>query len=268
MLRFHAIALVLLLLVSSAVAQQFDPVICYGGRSEFMRFVKQEMVYPPSALKARQQGTVYVLCIVNADGSTRDVSIFKGVSPAIDAEALRIFNKVLWEPAVQDGHNHPSEAMLEIPFDISRYKRWCKKRGYTKLEYPYGPASQSIKVYTRHELDTLPEPFLPPEASNLKDHMARNITYPAAAIRQSIQGKVTVSFVVEPNGNVSNIYAANYLGGGCTEEIQHILREVEWKPGMLNGQAVRTQLYFSFNFRLPESQPKRAAAAVPQSMGQ
>lgn len=268
MLRFHSSVLAMLLVAVSAAGQSFDPVVCYGGRSEFMRFVKQELVYPPKAMEERKQGTVYVYCIVNANGSTRDARIFKGVSPEVDAEAMRLFNKVLWEPAIQDGQNHDSEAILEIPFDISRYKRWCKKRGYTELQYPYGPPKSTNHVYSRHELDSLPQPLLPDSSMTLKQHIAKNIRYPQAAVRQSIEGVARVSFVVEPNGTVSNVYAANYLGGGCTEEVMTVLRNVRWYPGVQNGETVRTLLNVSFTFRLPEEQPARSAATVPHSMGQ
>lgn len=263
MLRYSCLLLLLLGAVS-AFAQQFDPVSCYGGRTEFMRFLKEEMVYPPAALEAGTQGTVIVFCVVTANGTTRDARIFKGISPELNKEALRIFDRVLWEPAIQDGANKASEVLLHIPFRIARYKRWCRRRGYVEPHFPHQPVSAEVRVLAVKDTDTPPKPELPEGLYSLSSYMASKVQYPPAAVKHNIEGTAKVSFVVEPSGNVSNLHAVHYLGGGCTEEVLRIIRSVNWQPGIRNNEAVRTQIRFSFRFKLPDSHSTKYGSAAPQ----
>ena len=264
MFRFLVI-ITLLLSTFSGVAQSYDPASCYGGRVEFMRFLKEEMVYPAKALEQGRQGVVTMFCIVNANGTTRDIRVFKGVSPEIDAEATRIFKKVLWEAAIQDGVNRASEVILDIPFNIRRWKRWCRKRGYVELPHPQQPVATTIKVYNARAVDKPPRADLPPLCYSLNQYLGDNVVYPQAAIRLNIEGTARVSFVIEPTGKLSNLHPEYYLGGGCTEEIMKVIRSLQWEPGIHNDEVVRTQMEIKFRFKLPEVQNARISSASPQN---
>ena len=69
-----------------------------------------------------------------------------------------------------------------------------------------------------------------------------NLNYPYSAIENRIQGKVTLKFIVEKNGSISN---ATILKGipGCKECDNEALRVVQkmksWKPAIINQKAVR-----------------------------
>jgi protein TonB len=54
--------------------------------------------------------------------------------------------------------------------------------------------------------------------------------------------KVLVSFVVEPDGTLSNIKATRDPGYGLGAEAVRVLKSLKakWKPGMKDGKAVRT----------------------------
>jgi len=58
-----------------------------GGEDAQMRFIKNNIVYDTNTMIA---GRVYVRCIVETDGSVQNVSIARGLSPANDAEAMRV----------------------------------------------------------------------------------------------------------------------------------------------------------------------------------
>ena len=75
----------------------------WGGKRELKEFIKGEMVYPEKALREKTEGTVEFSFVVNKDGSVSDLKIVRSVSPEIDNEALRIFKKILWEPATRIG---------------------------------------------------------------------------------------------------------------------------------------------------------------------
>lgn len=252
----------LVLLPITVLAQDFVPVQPYGGQLEFMRFLKQEMVYPPTAINGETEGTVTVFCIVGIDGSTRDVRIFKGVCPELDAEALRIFRKIRWKPAIQADRLKASEAMLDFPFSIKRYKRWCKRRGFDQPPAPDSPVSQDLKLFSYSDCQQPPAPELPDGVRHIRTYLAQNIQYPQSAAKYSIEGTAIIGFVVEPNGNLSNVHPIKYLGGGCTEEVTRLLHTLKWIPGAVDQQAVRTEVQFTMTFALPESQGTQYGGGV------
>ena len=76
--------------------------------------------------------------------------------------------------------------------------------------------------------------------------LAKEIRYPAIARESGIQGRVFVGFVIERNGELTDIKILRGIGGGCDEEaLRAIKRMPRWKPGEVGGQKVRCY------FRLP-----------------
>jgi protein TonB len=60
--------------------------------------------YPESAVKNGTQGKVYVNFVVEKDGSVGLVKIARGVSPELDAEALRVVKQLTnWNPGKNKG---------------------------------------------------------------------------------------------------------------------------------------------------------------------
>jgi protein TonB len=78
-----------------------------------------------------------------------------------------------------------------------------------------------------------------------------NIKYPQMARESGIQGTVFVTFVVEPNGNITNIQILRGIGGGCDEEALRVVRQMpRWQPGKQRGKAVRVQFNMPIRFVL------------------
>ena len=68
-------------------------------------------------------------------------------------------------------------------------------------------------------------------------------------------GRVFVSFIVEPDGSISNVKVLRGLGSVCDEEAIRVVQSMpKWKPGMQRGKAVRVQYLVPVNFRLEEKQ--------------
>lgn len=87
---------------------------------------------------------------------------------------------------------------------------------------------------------------------NLKEFLARNITYPAEAIKKSIQGIVYVRFVINMDGSLSDIEVVKGIGYGCDEEAARVIRLTSglWKPGSLFGKPVRVRVRQPISFIL------------------
>lgn len=75
--------------------------------------------------------------------------------------------------------------------------------------------------------------------------------YPALARENDIQGDVTISFVVEKNGSLTNFQIVKDIGGDCGKESIRVAKLMpNWIPGRQNGQIVRTKFTMPLKFKL------------------
>lgn len=85
-----------------------------GGWAEMVRWLTQNLRYPPQAQAGGLQGRVVVSFIVNPDGKLSDIKVAKSVNPLLDREALRVVRKMPpWKPGTEDGK--PCRSMVVVP---------------------------------------------------------------------------------------------------------------------------------------------------------
>lgn len=236
----------------SLSAQDRLPAKPYGGMQEFKQWIRYEMVYPPNELKNKTKGVVTIQAIINKEGEASEIKITKGVNPNIDAEALRLFSKILWEPASQLGVLTAAQKQINIRFSPGAYKSWCKERGFIQPQLPE-KIDTTLNIYHRRQLNVAP--FLKDEEGKRAEvgrWIYQNIQYPEQAIAKNISGIVHLEFIIEPNGCISNILVKKNLGAGCTEEGIRLARKMRWEPGYINETAVRTRMQFQITFGLDE----------------
>ena len=96
-------------------------------------------------------------------------------------------------------------------------------------------------------------PQFPGGEAKLMEYIGKNIKYPQKARETGIQGRVFISFVVEPDGSVSNVKLLRGIGGGCDEEAMRVVKSMpKWKPGKQRGKAVRVSYQIPVFFKLTE----------------
>jgi protein TonB len=83
----------------------------------------------------------------------------------------------------------------------------------------------------------------------------QHIEYPPMARETGIDGTVVISFVVEPNGHVSQAQILRDIGGGCGKEALRVVELMNeklppWTPGKQRGKAVRVQFNLPVRFML------------------
>ncbi len=92
---------------------------------------------------------------------------------------------------------------------------------------------------------------MPEFAGDLGQYLSDHISYPENARAAGIQGRVVVSFVVNVDGAVVDLKISRSLGSGCDEEAMRVIKGMpKWKPGKLNGKAVRTIYNQPISFKL------------------
>ncbi len=106
-------------------------------------------------------------------------------------------------------------------------------------------------VYSKAGVDVMPEPD--GGADGWRKFLEKNLRYPGAASDANKSGKVWVSFVVEKDGQISNVVVDKGAGYGMDEEALRVLKlSKKWKPGIQNGQPVRVKYTLPLNFVLTE----------------
>ena len=114
------------ILVDPLIPAQFP-----GGSKEFIKFIKTNLKYPTKALKNRIEGTVYVVCRIEKDGSINkdSVKVSKSIDPELDAEAIRIVKlSPNWTPAVMNEKNISQRMRVPVRFRIAKPTK--KYKGY------------------------------------------------------------------------------------------------------------------------------------------
>ncbi len=228
------------------------PAAPYGGQRLMKEFIKQEILYPENALENKIEGTVQLMISLDARGMTENISIYGSVDPELDREAIRIMQKILWEPALSMGSPVPDHVYQEIEFQIRKYERICRERGYSKPVYPHQPVDLSDRIYQPAETDSPPYPLFQEKGMTLSGFITSNIVYPEEAYRNDLSGTETVQFIVEPSGRISNIKSMTYLGAGFYEETIRLIKLLRWYPGIVQNTAVRVMMNISITFRQPQ----------------
>lgn len=93
----------------------------------------------------------------------------------------------------------------------------------------------------------------------LMEYLNKNIKYPAAAIEKGTQGRVTVQFIVEKDGSITNAKTLRGVDQELDKEAIRVISTMpKWKPGTQRGKAVRVRFTVPVMFRLQE--PKKSPA--------
>ena len=87
-------------------------------------------------------------------------------------------------------------------------------------------------------------PEFPGGQEALMNFLLENVKYPNEAIKQGIEGKVFLRFVVNYDGSISDIVILRDIGGGCGEEGVRLIKSMPiWAPGKQRGKLVN--VYFT-----------------------
>ena len=90
----------------------------------------------------------------------------------------------------------------------------------------------------------------------LMKYLSDNIRYPEAAKVAGIQGRVTVVFVVDKDGSITNVKTLRGVDAELDKEAIRVISSMpKWIPGMQKGKAVKVRYTVPVMFRLPAGKP-------------
>lgn len=137
-----------------------------------------------------------------------------------------------------------SGAFLALPSLIPAAAQTCR---VTSGVRPDGSTSYR-EVY---EFDFVEEkPEFPGGRSSMIGYINDNRRYPAEAYARGIEGRVTCSFVINPNGTVSHVTVVRGVEPSLNKEAVRLLSKMpNWTPGKISGQTVPVRVICAIPFR-------------------
>ena len=106
-------------------------------------------------------------------------------------------------------------------------------------------------VYMQNEVERRATYRNGDERSFQEGWVYRYIKYPNSAVEEGVQGRVVVEFIIEKNGEVSNVNIVNSVDERLDDEVLKVVRaSPKWKPATIKGEAVRVKTSIPVEFRL------------------
>jgi len=100
-------------------------------------------------------------------------------------------------------------------------------------------------------------PEYPGGQDALITYLVTNIKYPQEAKEKGITGTVYVQYIVEKDGNITNVKILRGVGGGCDEEAIRVVSGMpKWTPGKQRGENVRVAFTLPIKFALEDKSTK------------
>lgn len=98
--------------------------------------------------------------------------------------------------------------------------------------------------------ETMPS-FRGGDLNTFRAWVQENVKYPAEAVKNNIQGRVILSFVVEKDGSVSNMQILQTPDRSLSAEALRVIEaSPKWTPGEQRGQKVRVKYTLPVDFRM------------------
>lgn len=82
-------------------------------------------------------------------------------------------------------------------------------------------------------------------------YLMENIKYPEQAMKEGIQGRITVRFIVEKDGSISDVKPVLSVHPLLNKEAVRVVKSMpKWSPGKHNGKPVRVRFNLPVMFKL------------------
>jgi TonB family C-terminal domain len=110
------------------------------------------------------------------------------------------------------------------------------------------------KLYSQYEVDKPAEFIHGDERQFLNKWVYKYIKYPDSALKNGIQGRVIVNFVIEKDGSVSNISIAKGLSDDIDDEVTKVVSSTpKWRAAQYGGEKVRVKISLPIDFKVSNS---------------
>lgn len=210
-----------------------------GGYQAFGQYLASNIKYPAADKENKVEGRVIVQFVVETDGSLSDIKAIRSPSETLSAEAIRVLlRSPKWIPGVQNGHQVRVSYTIPIAFKLP-----TANAGLPAAAAGYN----DDKVFSVVDK----QPAFPGGLEAFGKYLGSSIIYPKEDRENGTSGRVICSFIVEEDGTLTNIKAVRSPSEAMGKEaVRVLMRSPKWKPGVIDGQAVRVAYTVPISFNL------------------
>ncbi|RYD57560.1 MAG: energy transducer TonB [Sphingobacteriales bacterium] len=103
-------------------------------------------------------------------------------------------------------------------------------------------------------VEVMPEPPF-----DVSGYISEHLKYPDTAIKEDIEGRINVMFVVDTKGRITDVKTmGRRLGYGLEEEAIRVVRSMPaWKPGQQQGVPVNVYFTLPISFKLEDDKEEK-----------
>jgi periplasmic protein TonB len=165
-------------------------------------------------------------------------------------ETVKFVPPVIKDDAVETDPPPPQEKLSET--NVSTV---TQEGDGDAVVVPDGNGTGSVIEEKAPEIFTVVEemPEFPGGPMEMMKYISKNIQYPQMAKEAGLSGKCFLKFVVNGNGNITDVTLLKGVPG-CSECDKEAIRVVKsmpnWKPGKQNGRSVPVYFNLPINFQL------------------
>lgn len=119
------------------------------SNNNLIRFIGNQLIYPPSAKDQGIEGTVYVAFVIDENGKVDQANVIRDIGGGCGAAALDVINSMpSWEPAIHDGQPVKVELRIPILFSLKNSPVYEKGQNY---QINWGSLATQVSI-TKQEL--------------------------------------------------------------------------------------------------------------------
>ena len=200
-----------------------------GGETALLKYLQENIKYPPKALKDSIQGRVVVQFVVDKAGSVGEVKVVHSVNKDLDDEAVRLIKTLpKFYPGRQNGQAIAVWYTVPVTFKLQDKQEPEKPKDVeVKAEFPGGEEALS---------------------QFLKDQ----IKYPPKAAKKRIQGRVEVAFWIDKSGKVHDVKVVESVDKDLDKEAVRVCKLLpDFIPATVNGEPVEVLFKLPIRFKIP-----------------
>lgn len=219
----------------AAVVENADIMPAYpNGDNELLRFVAENVEYPPICKENGITGVVYVQYVVDVDGQVKNVKVIRGADPFLDAEASRVVKTISgYKPGSHKGKPVPVQFTIPIRFVLD------------------GPKELKDNTESNATKPEIVYPAYPGGDSAIFNLINSQITYPPIARENDIEGHVQLVFKIDTMGRIIDLQVAHDPDPFLTKESKRLIKLLtNFSAGSVNGKLEQFEYGATFDYNL------------------
>jgi len=251
--------------VAEEISRPAQEILAVNDLKPFYSYLQGTIKYPATALEKQLQGNSIVQFTVSK-GEVNDISVFSKLGMGCDAEVMKTILAYKGFAQIDDG-----KYSLKVAFRAEGMKTPVQNadeaypEGYAVLNQVTVNASAGSKVSITADaqdnkgkvydfVSTTKQPSFPGGMDKFYKYIAASVKYPEEALKNNVQGRVYLSYVVETSGKLTEIKVERGIGSGLDEEAVRILENSpKWDPGYDGNTPVRVKYNIPIGFTLDKA---------------